>query len=113
MGSLALPGTEIWAVCPVGDSAAAARGGDRSLFDNAAGGGSGGSFDWSLLKGRDDLAGGVLAGGINPGNARKAATVGAYAIDVGSGVEAAPGVKDPAKVEALFAALRPAARGEA
>ena len=40
-----------------------------------------------------------------------ASRVGAYGLDVGSSVEARPGVKDPAKVEALFAALRPRCRG--
>jgi len=107
---------ETWAVCGVNSSAGARRAGaDRSLFDtvaNGACGGTGSTFDWSLIYGRDDLPTAFLAGGIGPANARAASRVGAYGLDVGSGVEARPGVKDAAKVEALFAALRPAARGD-
>jgi indole-3-glycerol phosphate synthase / phosphoribosylanthranilate isomerase len=53
-----------------------------------------------------------LAGGIGPDNAGAAAAVGAHGLDVGSRVECAPGLKDPKRVEALFAALRPQSRGE-
>jgi indole-3-glycerol phosphate synthase/phosphoribosylanthranilate isomerase len=110
-----LPGTtEIWALCGVANQAAPRRrGADRSLFDtlrNGASGGTGVSFDWRLLIGRADLPDAFIAGGIGPANARAAASLGAYGIDVGSGVEAAPGIKDAAKVDALFAALRPDAR---
>ena len=87
-------------------------GADRILFDNGAGG-TGKTFDWALLAGRQDLPSAFLAGGIGPANARLAATVGAHGLDVGSSVEAGPGIKDPAKVEALFAALRPGARSDA
>jgi indole-3-glycerol phosphate synthase/phosphoribosylanthranilate isomerase len=113
-----LPEVELWAASGVGvASVAPARdGADRTLFDTARNGQSGGTgepFDWSLLAGRDDLPRAILAGGIGPANVGQAARVGAHMIDVGSGVEAAPGVKDAAKVEALFAALRPAARSDA
>lgn len=108
--------TEVWAVCGVNHSAQPRRtGADRSLFDTDRGGASGGTgsvFDWSLLEGREDLPGAFLAGGIGPANARRAAGVGAYGLDVGSALEARPGIKDHAKVEALFAALRPAVRRE-
>ena len=73
-------------------------------------GGTGTPFNWSLVKGRAELPAAFLAGGIGPHNARAAARVGAYGLDVGSSVEARPGVKDEAKVAALFAALRPDAR---
>ena len=110
------PDMEIWAACPVNGAAAPARpGADRSLFDTVLDGRSGGTgeaFDWSLVAGRDDLPSAFLAGGIGPANARAAAAVGAFGIDVGSGIERAPGAKDPDKVEALFTALRPRARGE-
>jgi indole-3-glycerol phosphate synthase / phosphoribosylanthranilate isomerase len=105
---------EVWALCEVHDAAAPARAGaDRSLFDsvrNGSSGGTGMTFDWSLLRARPDVAAGFIAGGIGPANARAAASLGAYGIDVGSGVEASPGVKDRAKVEALFSALRPDCR---
>jgi indole-3-glycerol phosphate synthase/phosphoribosylanthranilate isomerase len=108
---------EIWAACPVnGVAAPARRGADRSLFDttrNGRSGGTGEAFDWSLVAGRDDLPAAFLAGGIGPANARAAAAVGAFGIDVGSRVECAPGIKDPDKVKALFAALRPDARAPA
>ena len=107
---------ELWAVSGVESTVAAARrGADRTLFDtvhNGRSGGSGTAFDWSLVDGRDDLPHSFLAGGIGPENARAASRVGAYGLDVGSAVEAAPGRKDPARVAALFAALRPPSRGE-
>ena len=67
----------------------------------------------NIIVGRDDLPGSFLAGGIGPANAAAASRVGAYGLDVGSAVEARPGEKDPVKVKALFAALRPACRGDA
>ena len=107
---------ELWAVSGVGSTVASARpGADRTLFDTVHSGRSGGTgtaFDWSLVDGHNDLAAAFLAGGIGPENARAASRVGAYGLDVGSAVEAAPGRKDPARVAALFAALRPPSRGE-
>jgi indole-3-glycerol phosphate synthase / phosphoribosylanthranilate isomerase len=101
--------TEIWVACPGGGPA---RGGaDRTLFDTGSGG-TGSAFDWTLIDSRDDLASGFLAGGIGPANARAASRVGTYGLDVGSSVEARPGEKDPAKVKALFAALRSPCRGD-
>jgi indole-3-glycerol phosphate synthase/phosphoribosylanthranilate isomerase len=103
-------GTEIWAAGAVGDDLPEPRvGSDRILFDTAVNGRSGGTgqaFDWSRIEGRPELAEAILAGGLDPANARKAAAVGAYALDVSSGVEAAPGRKDPAKMQAFFDALR-------
>lgn len=96
---------EIWtAVDPV-RGPRSGRGGDRLLFDNG-GGGSGRSFDWSVIEAHPQLSTGLLAGGIGPHNVRRAAELGAFAIDVGSGVDQVPGVKSPAKVGALFEALR-------
>lgn len=114
----ALPeGTEIWTAAPVGATASPPRAGaDRTLFDtevNGTSGGTGIAFDWSCLEGRADLPQGILAGGLNPANARAASHVGAYALDVGSGVEAAPGQKDPTRLSAFFAALRAPTRTEA
>ncbi|MBA3676493.1 MAG: bifunctional indole-3-glycerol-phosphate synthase TrpC/phosphoribosylanthranilate isomerase TrpF [Sphingosinicella sp.] len=112
-----LPETcEIWAASGVGREVPGPRlGADRMLFDTAVGGQSGGTgrmFDWSRVSGRTDLGSSLLAGGLNPANARAASRVGAYAIDVGSGVEAAPGWKDENKMRAFFEALRLPVRAE-
>jgi phosphoribosylanthranilate isomerase len=48
----------------------------------------------------------LVAGGIGPHNAGAARDLGAYAIDVGSALDLRPGVKSPAKINALFDALR-------
>lgn len=108
--------TEIWAVQPVeGVQLGKSRLADRALFDTAVdgvSGGTGSAFDWDILIGRDELSSALVAGGIGPDNAAKAATLGAYALDVSSRVEAAPGIKDEAKVRALFDALRPTCRGD-
>ncbi|MDP9423123.1 MAG: bifunctional indole-3-glycerol-phosphate synthase TrpC/phosphoribosylanthranilate isomerase TrpF [Pseudomonadota bacterium] len=108
---------EIWAGCAVGEAVEPEReGADRVLYDTRANGRSGGTgeaFNWGLVVGRPHLKNAFLAGGIGPANARAAQGVGAYGIDVGSGVEAEPGRKDAIKVKALFDALRPACRGSA
>ena len=105
---------EIGGLCGVNGGAGEVRpGADRTLFDtrrNGRCGGTGTVFDWSLVKHRRDLASAFLAGGIRPDNAAAAAKVGAFGLDVGSGIESSPGRKDPVKMAALFAALRPAAR---
>jgi indole-3-glycerol phosphate synthase/phosphoribosylanthranilate isomerase len=85
------------------------RGGDRPVLDNGTGG-TGKAFDWELVAAHPQRSQAFLAGGIGPDNARAAQKTGVYGIDVGSRVEAAPGRKDPAKVQALFDALRPADR---
>jgi indole-3-glycerol phosphate synthase/phosphoribosylanthranilate isomerase len=107
--------TEIWAASAIGTAAPKPRqAADRTIFDTEVAGRSGGTgqtFDWSKL-GRSALATGVLAGGLNPANAMRAAKTGAWALDVGSGVESRPGTKDPAKLRAFFEALRPVARNE-
>ena len=68
------------------------------------------AFDWSLIRDHAELPTSVVAGGIGPHNARAAQALGAYAIDVGSAVDASPGMKSPEKIAALFEALRPSAR---
>ena len=65
------------------------------------------------VRDRRELESALLAGGLRPENAARAARVGAYALGVGPGVEAAPGCKDPDKLGAFFDALRLPARGEA
>ena len=98
---------EIWAVSSGGEGPR--LGVNRTLFDTGSGG-TGEIFDWSTLANRPDLATAFLAGGLTPENAAAASRVGAYGLDVSSGVEAAPGRKDPEKMTAFFAALRPPAR---
>ena len=83
--------------------------GDRIVFDHGRGG-SGRTFDWSLVKDHPDLRRAVVAGGIGAHNARHAQRLGGYAIDVGSSLDDAPGRKSPQKIAALFDALRPQCR---
>jgi indole-3-glycerol phosphate synthase/phosphoribosylanthranilate isomerase len=109
-------GVEIWAAGAVGEAVPEPRlGADRTLFDTSVAGQSGGTgiaFDWARISGRGELGAALLAGGLRPDNAAEAARVGAYGLDVCSGVEASPGRKDPARVGAFFAALRLPVRGE-
>jgi indole-3-glycerol phosphate synthase/phosphoribosylanthranilate isomerase len=113
--SMLPPKVEIWAAGAVGEDLPDPRlGADRTLFDTSLNGRSGGTgiaFDWSRIGGRKDLVRSVLAGGLHPANARAAARVGAFALDVGSGVESRPGRKDKARVSAFFEALRLPKRG--
>lgn len=105
-----LPGDcEIWTAVSVEGRSPKRRGGDRTLFDNSSGG-SGRSFDWDLLRPDTELPRAIVAGGIGPHNARSAAQLGAYAIDVGSALDVMPGMKSPVKMRALFEALRPSCR---
>ena len=100
---------EIWTALRVGDGPLEDRGGDRLLFDNGEGG-SGRSFDWSMVREHPALPRSLVAGGIGSINVRAARDLGAYAIDVGSAVDARPGKKSPDRIASLFEALRPAAR---
>jgi phosphoribosylanthranilate isomerase len=62
-------------------------------------GGNGLAFDWRLLVGRKWLKPWMLAGGLTAGNVAEAIRLtGARQVDVASGVESAPGVKDAAKI---------------
>ena len=68
-------------------------------------GGNGLTFDWRLLVGRKWLRPWMLAGGLTPANVAEAIRLtGARQVDVASGVESAPGVKDHALVAAFVAA---------
>src|SRR5580704_6900881 len=96
------------ALVPVFDGVA-----DLLLFDakppRAAGrpGGSGTSFDWSLLEKIETKKPWLLAGGLDASNVADAlAQTGAPGVDVSSGVECAPGVKDRNKIAAFIAAVR-------
>ena len=72
-------------------------------------GGNGVSFDWSLLTALDGRTNYMLSGGLDAGNVGEALAIsGATALDVSSGVESAPGVKDTSKIAAFLAAARAA-----
>ena len=70
-------------------------------------GGLGVPFDWSLLEGQRFERPWFLAGGLNPWNVAEAVMVsGAPMVDVSSGVERGPGLKDPALITAFLDAVR-------
>jgi phosphoribosylanthranilate isomerase len=74
-------------------------------------GGNAARFDWSLLHGRRFARPWMLSGGLDPDNVAAAIrATGAPCVDVSSGVETRPGVKDPARIRAFVAAAKGAAR---
>ena len=86
---------------------------DHLMFDarppegSALPGGVGHSFDWTLLADRAFRHPWFLVGGLNPDNVGKALRItGAPMVDVSSGVESAPGVKDPGRIAAFIRAVR-------
>jgi phosphoribosylanthranilate isomerase len=88
---------------------------DRLLFDAKAPrdarhpGGNGIVFDWRLLAALDQAKPWLLSGGLDPDNVAEAiAVTGARGVDVSSGVEIAPGMKDVGKIRAFVAAARSA-----
>ncbi|MGN2249838.1 phosphoribosylanthranilate isomerase [Frateuria sp. GZRe14] len=71
-------------------------------------GGSGKAFDWSLMP-RGLAQPLILAGGLHPGNVAEAIRIARpWGVDVSSGIESAPGTKDPARLAAFIAAARAA-----
>lgn len=87
----------------------AAGAADRLLLDAdhpPLRGGTGRRFDWTLLRDFPERSRHVLAGGLDAANAREAHQLGFGLLDVSSGVESSPGVKDPARLEAFFGTLR-------
>ncbi|HXS46782.1 MAG TPA: phosphoribosylanthranilate isomerase [Solirubrobacterales bacterium] len=85
---------------------------DFHLFDKGAKGlwgGTGESFDWGLLRERRSGVPAIVAGGLRPDNVAEAiAVTHPFAVDVASGVEAEPGLKDHAAMTAFFEAAQPA-----
>jgi phosphoribosylanthranilate isomerase len=88
---------------------------DRLLFDakppkemtGALPGGNALTFDWHLLAGRTWPLPWMLSGGLDPGNVAEAARIsGARAVDVSSGIEDRPGLKNPDKIRAFLAAAK-------
>jgi phosphoribosylanthranilate isomerase len=70
-------------------------------------GGNGLAFDWHLLQGLDVAKPWLLAGGLDAGDVAEAlAVTRAPGVDVSSGVESAPGVKDRGKIRDFLAAVR-------
>ena len=83
------------------------------LLDADAGsayGGTGRTWNWDLIGARRSKIPVLLSGGLDPDNVAEAiAAVQPWGVDVASGVESAPGIKDPAKVEAFIAAAQSSA----
>ncbi|WP_408589926.1 phosphoribosylanthranilate isomerase [Novosphingobium sp.] len=72
-------------------------------------GGTGLRIDWDLLRGVSHPLPWMLAGGLDPANVGKAiGLTGATAVDVSTGVESAPGIKDAGRIAAFCAAVRAA-----
>lgn len=70
-------------------------------------GGTGQSFDWTLLRGKSFSKPWMLSGGLTPENVGQALEIlSPTAVDVSSGVESSRGVKDEAKIRAFLAAVR-------
>ncbi len=91
---------------------------DRLIFDAQAPrdatrpGGLGKAFDWRLLQNLDPRVPFMLSGGLDPGNVAEAVSITRPGgVDVSSGVERAPGDKDPEKIRAFVRAARAAAAG--
>ncbi|MDX8500957.1 phosphoribosylanthranilate isomerase [Mesorhizobium sp. VK4C] len=88
---------------------------DRFMFDakppkgSQLPGGNGVAFDWHILAGLDAGLDYMLSGGLNAANVGDALRLAdPPGIDISSGVESAPGVKDPALIEQFFRAVRAA-----
>lgn len=74
-------------------------------------GGTGKPFDWELARKANRYGTIIVAGGLNSGNvARAIQTVRPFAVDVATGVESRPGLKDPKLLRAFFAAVQEADR---
>ncbi|MEH6715819.1 phosphoribosylanthranilate isomerase [Parasphingorhabdus flavimaris] len=109
-------GLEIWKALGVKDKPTLAKSAryvgaaDRLLFDapaKALPGGTGTSFDWSLLADHDHKLDWGLAGGLDPDNVADALNAThAPLVDVSSGVESAPGVKQVDRIAAFCQAVR-------
>jgi len=111
-------GLPVWRVigvataADIGKAADYAGAADFILFDartpkGTLPGGMGLAFDWSLLAGLDIALPWGLAGGLNPANVGAARRLtGAPLVDAASGIERAPGIKDPDLIAAFCAAAR-------
>ena len=83
------------------------RGFVLDAFSESAYGGTGKTADWTLAAEAAKSFSFLLAGGLTPENVQEAIQhVHPYGVDVSSGVEASPGKKDPAKVQAFIQAVK-------
>jgi phosphoribosylanthranilate isomerase len=110
-------GLEVWAALPIRAAvdlreAASFRGAaDRLLYDaktpeGGLPGGMGLRFDWTLLDGFAHPLPWALSGGLDAGNVGEAiARTGARLVDVSSGVESGPGLKDARRIRGFLAAV--------
>jgi phosphoribosylanthranilate isomerase len=111
-------GVPVWRVVGVSnrtDLPEAANGAERLVIeakppaDATRPGGNAARFDWNVLRGWQTPTPWTLGGGLSAANVGQAVRItGAQAVDVSSGVEAAPGVKDPRLVRAFIQAARSA-----
>jgi phosphoribosylanthranilate isomerase len=118
---LGLPVMKAFSISDAGDleRTASYRGiADRFLFDarppkgSDLPGGNGVSFDWRLLAALDPGVEYMLSGGLNAGNIADALRLASPpGIDISSGVESVPGVKDPALIAKFFEAVKTARAG--
>jgi phosphoribosylanthranilate isomerase len=115
-GKFAVPVIKALAVAEASDLAAAAEyenAADMLMFDAKPpkdamrGGGHGAAFDWKILQGSSFAKPWFLAGGLTPENVARAISLsGAELVDVSSGVESAPGVKDAARIRDFINATK-------
>ncbi|CAL4322382.1 Tryptophan biosynthesis protein TrpCF [Buchnera aphidicola (Protaphis terricola)] len=77
---------------------------DKYIFDSGSGG-SNTSFDWSILK-NHTFNNVILAGGINIKNCNIALKLNFFGLDLNSGVEKSPGIKDHNKIKLIFQELK-------
>jgi len=101
--------TAVWKAERVQERIPERGGADRLLLDGwTAGrlGGTGRTFDWSLLEHFPERAEVILAGGLRASNVAAAAALDTWALDASSGVESAPGRKDPGLLRDFFTQRR-------
>jgi indole-3-glycerol phosphate synthase/phosphoribosylanthranilate isomerase len=108
--SLLGKGVEIWKAYRVSDQLPQfSHEADRILLDAyqpGIPGGTGVKFDWRLLQSKILQKPVMLAGGLNPQNVHEALNLAITGLDMNSGLESAPGIKDPAKITEAFTNIR-------